>query len=164
MLTARSTPIPPSASQNQDPQNDRLQLIETIEDAMKSLIAALPRDATDDCGDPWQPRALVEFNLDEFHYTLIRKRSNLQQRLSPRELEIARLIASGMSNKSIGAVLDISTWTVAAHIRRMFAKLGVVTRAALVARLSDQHCDVGQSAQMLQGRHQCRKIIQSPGG
>jgi len=132
MLPAPSTLLPRSASQNQGLQNEPLQL----EDATKSLIAALRRDAGDDCGDPWQPRTLVEFNLGEFHYMLIRKRSNLHQRLSPRELEIARLIASGMSNKSIGAVLDISTWTVAAHIRRMFAKLGVVTRAALVARLS----------------------------
>jgi DNA-binding CsgD family transcriptional regulator len=146
MLTARSTTVPPQASLNRHPQNDTSQLIKTIEDATKSLIAVLRQGAGNDCVDPWQPQALVEFNLNEFHYTLIRKRSNVQQRLSPRELEIARLIASGMSNKSIGAVLDISTWTVAAHIRRMFAKLGVVTRAAMVARLSDQHCDVAQSA------------------
>jgi DNA-binding CsgD family transcriptional regulator len=138
MLTARSTLVPTSAaSPNRDPQNDTLQLIETIEEATKSLIAVLRREASNNCGDPWQPQTLIEFNVDDFHYTLIRKRSNLQQRLSPRELEIARLIASGMSNKSIGAVLDISTWTVAAHIRRIFAKLGVVTRAAMVARLSD---------------------------
>lgn len=146
MLTVRSTPVPPSASPDRSRQDDTSQLIGTIEDATKSLIAVLRRDAGNTCGDPWQPQALVEFNLDDFHYTLIRKRSNLEQRLSPRESEIARLIASGMSNKSIGAVLDISTWTVAAHIRRIFAKLGVVTRAAMVARLSGQPCDVVRSA------------------
>ena len=135
MLTARSTPVTPSASPNRDPQNDTLQLIETIEDATKSLIAVLRRDTGNNCVDPWQPQTLIEFKLDDFHYTLIRKPLNLQQRLTPRECEIARLIASGMSNKSIGAVLDISTWTVAAHIRRIFAKLGVVTRAAMVSRL-----------------------------
>jgi len=135
MLTARSTPVPPSASPNRDPQNDTFQLIETIEDATKSLIAVLRRDAGNNGEDPWQPQTLIEFNLNDFHYALIRKRSNLQQHLSPRELEIARLIASGMSNKNIGAVLDISTWTVAAHIRRIFAKLGVATRAAMVSRL-----------------------------
>jgi len=146
MLAARSTPIAQSASPNRDPPDDTSQLTETtIEDATKSLIAVLRRDAGKNCGDPWQPQALVEFNVDEFHYALIRKRSNLQQRLSPREFEIARLIASGMSNKSIGAVLDISTWTVAAHIRRVFAKLGVATRAAMVARLSDQHCEVAHA-------------------
>jgi DNA-binding CsgD family transcriptional regulator len=146
MLTERSTPVPPSASPNRDPPNDTFQLIETIQGATKSLIAVLRRDTGNDCVDPGQPQTLIEFNLDDFHYTLIRKRSNLQQRLTPREWEIARLIGSGMSNKSIGAVLDISTWTVAAHIRRMFAKLGVVTRAAMVARLGDQYCDVVQSA------------------
>src|SRR5262245_23810930 len=139
MSTARSTPVPPPASPNRDPQNDSLQPIEAIEDATKSLIAVLRREGGNNGGDPWQPQTLIEFNLEDFHYTLIRKRSILQQHLSPRELEIARLIASGMSNKSIGAVLDISTWTVAAHIRRIFAKLGVVTRAAMVARLGDQH-------------------------
>lgn len=141
MLTARSTPAAESQSPNREPGNDTSQPIGTIEDATKSLIAALRSDAGSNCADPWQAQTLVEFHLDEFHYTLVRKRSNLQQRLSPRELEIARLIASGMSNKSIGAVLDISTWTVAAHIRRIFAKLGVVTRAAMVARLGDQHCE-----------------------
>jgi DNA-binding CsgD family transcriptional regulator len=62
-------------------------------------------------------------------------RSNVP--LSPREREIARLIARGLPNKAIGAVLGISTWTVATHLRRMFAKTGVTSRAAMVAALAD---------------------------
>lgn len=57
--------------------------------------------------------------------------------LSPRELEIARMIAKGYPNKIIAAVLEISAWTVCTHIRRIFAKLGVGSRAAMVARLSE---------------------------
>lgn len=57
--------------------------------------------------------------------------------LSPRELEIARMIAKGYPNKTIAAVLEISAWTVCTHIRRIFAKLGVGSRAAMVARLSE---------------------------
>jgi DNA-binding CsgD family transcriptional regulator len=55
--------------------------------------------------------------------------------LSPREQEIARMVARGYPNKTIARVLDISTWTVGTHLRRMFAKLSVGSRAAMVARL-----------------------------
>lgn len=57
--------------------------------------------------------------------------------LSPRELEIARLVAKGHVNKTIAAILEISTWTVGTYVRRVFAKLGVSSRAAMVARLQD---------------------------
>jgi DNA-binding CsgD family transcriptional regulator len=53
--------------------------------------------------------------------------------LSPREQEIARMVAQGYPNKTIAAVLEISSWTVSTHLRRIFAKLGVRTRAAMVA-------------------------------
>jgi DNA-binding CsgD family transcriptional regulator len=55
--------------------------------------------------------------------------------LSPREQEIARMVASGYTNKEIASVLEISTWTVSTHLRRIFSKLAVGTRAAMVARL-----------------------------
>jgi DNA-binding CsgD family transcriptional regulator len=57
--------------------------------------------------------------------------------LSPRETEIARMIAQGYPNKTIAAVLEISTWTVGTYLRRMFAKLGVTSRAAMVAKLME---------------------------
>jgi DNA-binding CsgD family transcriptional regulator len=57
--------------------------------------------------------------------------------LSPREHEIARMVADGRTNKEIASVLDISSWTVSTHLRRIFAKLDVTTRAAMVARLVD---------------------------
>ena len=52
--------------------------------------------------------------------------------LSPREQEIARMVALGYPNKLIASVLDISVWTVSTHLRRVFAKLGVTSRAAVV--------------------------------
>jgi DNA-binding CsgD family transcriptional regulator len=55
--------------------------------------------------------------------------------LSPREREIARMIAKGYPNKVIARVLEISSWTVSTHLRRIFAKLGVSTRASMVAQL-----------------------------
>jgi DNA-binding CsgD family transcriptional regulator len=55
--------------------------------------------------------------------------------LSPREQEISRMVMKGYPNKTIAKVLDISVWTVGTHLRRIFAKLGVGTRAAMVAEL-----------------------------
>jgi DNA-binding CsgD family transcriptional regulator len=55
--------------------------------------------------------------------------------LTPRECEIARMIGAGLSDKAIAAVLEISRYTVSTHLRRMYAKLGVASRAALVARV-----------------------------
>ena len=50
--------------------------------------------------------------------------------LSPREREIVRMVALGRQNKVIASVLNISSWTVCTHLRRIFAKLGVTSRAA----------------------------------
>ena len=58
--------------------------------------------------------------------------------LSPREKEIARMVAKGHPNKVIAAVLEMSPWTVCTHLRRLFAKLGVSSRAAMVARLAEE--------------------------
>lgn len=55
--------------------------------------------------------------------------------LSPREQEVARMIAKGYPNKVIASVLDISVWTVSTYLRRIFAKLGVTSRTAMVAKM-----------------------------
>ena len=55
--------------------------------------------------------------------------------LSPREEEIVRMVARGCTNRMIASVLDISEWTVGTHLRRVFSKLDVNSRAAMVARL-----------------------------
>ena len=57
--------------------------------------------------------------------------------LSPREREIARMVAKGLPNKTIADVLEISAWTVSTHLRRIFTKLGVSSRAAMVARMME---------------------------
>jgi DNA-binding CsgD family transcriptional regulator len=58
--------------------------------------------------------------------------------LSPREREIARMVARGYPNKTIAGVLEISSWTVGTYLRRVFAKLDVGSRAAMVARLMEE--------------------------
>lgn len=54
--------------------------------------------------------------------------------LTERELQIAMLVAHGRLNKQIAYQLHISEWTVCAHLRRIYAKLQVRSRAAMVFR------------------------------
>ena len=48
------------------------------------------------------------------------------------------MVARGLPNKAIAAVLEISSWTVGTYLRRMFAKLGVTSRAAMIAKLMEK--------------------------
>jgi DNA-binding NarL/FixJ family response regulator len=59
---------------------------------------------------------------------------SVSELLTSRELQIASLVAEGLINKQIAEQLRISEWTVSTHLRRIFAKLGVDTRAAMVCR------------------------------
>lgn len=54
--------------------------------------------------------------------------------LSPREREVLSLVAKGMSNAAIGEALFISTVTVKVHVRNIFSKLGVHSRAEAALR------------------------------
>lgn len=83
---------------------------------------------------------LLDLEWQGQHYLLVRRRPcpPAPHSLSPRELAIARLVARGLPNKAIGDVLDISPWTVATHLRRVYSKLDVTTRAAMVAALTAQ--------------------------
>jgi non-specific serine/threonine protein kinase len=50
--------------------------------------------------------------------------------LTAREVEVLRLVASGLTNPQIGQQLVLSPRTIEAHLRSIFAKLNVTTRAA----------------------------------
>jgi len=79
---------------------------------------------------------VLDVDLDDARYLLVRMPlADTRIQLSPREQEIARMVARGHSNKMIADVLSISSWTVCTHLRRIFAKAGVGSRAAMVARL-----------------------------
>lgn len=55
--------------------------------------------------------------------------------LTQRELQIAMLVAEGRVTKQIAYQLKISEWTITSHLRRIYAKLGVHNRAAMVASI-----------------------------
>jgi DNA-binding NarL/FixJ family response regulator len=58
--------------------------------------------------------------------------------LSQREIDVLRLVSQGMTNVQIGEQLSLSPRTVQAHLRRIFDKLDVHTRAQ-AARFVIEH-------------------------
>jgi ATP/maltotriose-dependent transcriptional regulator MalT len=70
----------------------------------------------------------------------------LSEGLSVRERDILILVGRGLSNKRIARVLIIAPETVKSHVKRIFLKLEVKTRAQAVARAGAQsHIQVGES-------------------
>jgi DNA-binding CsgD family transcriptional regulator len=62
-------------------------------------------------------------------------RTRREAALTEREEQIARLVASGLSDKEIAQSLSISFTTVRTHIKRAFGKLGVDNRVKLASCL-----------------------------
>jgi DNA-binding CsgD family transcriptional regulator len=58
-----------------------------------------------------------------------------RQLITPRELEVARLIADGMSNRVIAERLGCAPQTVQHHLNHMYWKLGATGSAHMVAIL-----------------------------
>ncbi len=55
--------------------------------------------------------------------------------LTRREMQVALMVSQGRCNKQIAHHLHLSEWTVSSYIRRIYAKFGVRSRAAMVAKL-----------------------------
>lgn len=54
--------------------------------------------------------------------------------LSPRELEVLRLVAAGQTNREIGEALFVATGTIKKHLNNIFGKLAVSNRTQAIAR------------------------------
>ena len=67
-----------------------------------------------------------------------RRSHDLIDALSPQELQIAHMAASGLSNKEIGQQLFLSHRTVGSHLYRIFPKLGITARSHLSAALQNR--------------------------
>jgi DNA-binding CsgD family transcriptional regulator len=112
-----------------------------VEEVVRTLVELIEKVSTagvlDSGSGNTAEEVLVDTEVDGFRYLLVRmpQLSRRRIQLSPREQEIVRMVAKGHPNKVIADVLNISTWTVCTHLRRIFAKLGVGSRAAMVAQL-----------------------------
>ena len=54
------------------------------------------------------------------------------EQLTPRELEVLRLVARGMTNPQIAELLTVSLLTVKSHVRSIYNKLGFTSRSEAV--------------------------------
>jgi DNA-binding CsgD family transcriptional regulator len=80
----------------------------------------------------WAHRARVELRASGEN---ARKRDpSTINELTPQELQIARFVAEGLSNKEVAAQLFLSPRTIEYHLRHVFTKLGITSRTQL-ARL-----------------------------
>ncbi|MEU7862056.1 AAA family ATPase [Nonomuraea sp. NPDC049141] len=79
---------------------------------------------------PWAERARAE--LRAAGETVAPSAPDLIALLSPQELQVVRLAATGATNRKIAAQLFLSPRTVSHHLYRAFPKLGVTTRTELV--------------------------------
>jgi DNA-binding CsgD family transcriptional regulator len=82
---------------------------------------------------------LLDVTIGRVRCVLVHQEPALRVTLSPRERQIALMVAHGRTNQAIATSLDISVWTVSTHLRRIFAKLAVSSRAEMVARLLADH-------------------------
>ena len=87
--------------------------------------------------EPQEEVVICEVQLGGLHYKLTCRPCQddhaVNLKLSPREQEIVRLIMNGLSTRGIASALEISPWTVTTHLRRVFSKLSVNSRAEMVA-------------------------------
>jgi len=114
--------------------------ISPVDNLVRRLVAHATHVAdSGGSGDEKNRKVIFDAEFDGMRCLVVREPKTRETRVSctPREREIARMIAKGYPNKAIAAVLEISSWTVGTHLRHIFAKLRVSSRAAMVARMID---------------------------
>jgi DNA-binding CsgD family transcriptional regulator len=110
------------------------ELVRSVLSRMDSELSGVPERGSVGC-----QQVLFDIDLDGSRYVLIKavQKEARGLQLSPRQREIVRRVALGHQNKVIAAAFGISTWTVSTHMRRIFTKLGVSSRAAMVAKAAE---------------------------
>ena len=80
---------------------------------------------------PWEARARSELRASG--ETARKRDPSTRDQLTPQELQISRLVASGKSNPEVAAQLFLSPRTIDYHLRKVFTKLEIASRAELAA-------------------------------
>lgn len=97
---------------------------------------------------PWTDRAAGELRATG-EKTRKRDPSSVDQ-LTPKEIQIARLVAEGQSNKEVAAQLFLSPRTIDSHLRSVYAKLGVTSRTQLARVPLGEDTAIGSMTPVLQ--------------
>ena len=81
---------------------------------------------------PWAERAETE--LRATGETARKREPSTLDQLTPQELQIAGLVATGLTNREVASQLFLSPRTVEYHLRKVFTKLGLASRTELIRR------------------------------
>ncbi|HTI81389.1 MAG TPA: helix-turn-helix transcriptional regulator [Acetobacteraceae bacterium] len=104
-------------------------------DGAACVVVPQANEAVDCC--------LGRFEISGRHYAIVQVgeevRGELLDLLTPRELEIALLIASGQEAKAVARRLHISFHTVRVHVARIYCKLGMHKQTELAALISARY-------------------------
>jgi DNA-binding CsgD family transcriptional regulator len=85
----------------------------------------------------WEERARAELRASG--ETARRRDPSTRDQLTPQELQIAHFVGEGMTNREIGAQLILSPRTIDYHLRNVFTKLEIASRADLVRMSLGEH-------------------------
>jgi DNA-binding CsgD family transcriptional regulator len=88
---------------------------------------------------PWAERARTELRASGL--TVRRRQPAAREQLTPQELQIARLVAEGKTNRDVAATLFVTPKTVEYHLTRVYRKLGIHSRSELVRRMADEEAE-----------------------
>ena len=83
---------------------------------------------------PWAERARRELRASGL--TPRRRQPAAREQLTPQELQIARLVAEGKTNRDVAATLFVTPKTVEFHLTRVYRKLEIHSRSELVRRMA----------------------------
>ena len=86
--------------------------------------------------EPWSERARQELRASG--ETARRREPSTMDELTPQELQIARLVAAGASQKEVAAKLYLSPKTIEYHLGKVYRKLGIASGRQLQHRLAEQ--------------------------
>ncbi|KQP17934.1 hypothetical protein ASF43_08705 [Pseudorhodoferax sp. Leaf267] len=101
-------------------------------------VATLPRRSARPTVQPYHEHATAMPRMQPEQITVPATSGQFNTpAMTERELQIMRWVEMGKTNHEIGAILDISAFTVKNHLQRIFKKLDVYSRAQAVSRFKD---------------------------
>ncbi|MGE3288667.1 MAG: AAA family ATPase [Pseudonocardia sp.] len=122
------SPRPVDAARTRLALGEHLRRARRRVDARAELRGALT--VLDDVGaGPWAERARRELRASG--ETARRRDTTAETALTPQELQVAALVADGMSNREVAGRLFVSPRTVDFHLRNVFTKLAISSRGEL---------------------------------
>jgi non-specific serine/threonine protein kinase len=108
--------------------------------AAASALGARVADQLVERGSRLTLTRAVEIALNELPATV----ADTGERLSEREMQVARFVAQGLSNREIAARLVISIRTAEGHVQRILTKRGFTSRTQVAAWAAQLEVDEGE--------------------